>query len=155
MRDMNILINGEVLTLSINTNIIKQIGFNKEILQVEDGINSVSVTGNMVIVVTEDPDFRNGATNVNFVKPYNIKKNNINAYDWDGNYLWNISDIVGEINMVFSAGCVSSLSELSNHYGFDQRKYNADLEIFVCTAGGKLYVIDLKEKKVIQTLMAH
>lgn len=45
MRDINILINGEILTLSINTDIIKRIGFNKEILQLEDDIINISVTG--------------------------------------------------------------------------------------------------------------
>ena len=82
MRDINILINGEILTLSINTDIIKRVGFNKEILQSEDDIINISVTGNIVIIVTEDPDFRNGLSQVDFVKPYKIKKNNINAYDW-------------------------------------------------------------------------
>lgn len=152
MRDMHILINGEVLTLSINTNTIKRVGLNKEVLQLEDGIINISVTESIIIIVTEDPDFRNCLNQVDFVKPYNIKKNNINAYDWDGNYLWNISDIVGEVNMAFSGGCVSSISKLSNYYGFDQQKYNADSEIYVCTAGGRMYVIDLKEKKVVQIL---
>lgn len=155
MRDMHILISGEVLTLSINTDTIKQVGFNKEILQLENGIINISVTGSMIIIVTEDADSCNGSNRVDFVKPYNIKKNNINAYDWDGNHLWNISDIVGEINMAFSGGCVSSISKLSNHYGFDQLKYNADSEIYVCTAGGKMYVIDLKGEKVIQILPAY
>lgn len=45
MRDMHILISGEVLTLSINTNTIKQIGFSKEILQLENGVINISVTG--------------------------------------------------------------------------------------------------------------
>lgn len=155
MRDINILINGEILTLSINTDIIKRIGFNKEILQLEDDIINISVTGNIAIIVTEDPDFRNGLNQVDFVKPYKIKKNNINAYDWDGNYLWNISDIVGEIDMAFSGGCVSSINKLSNHYGFDQLKYSANSEIYTCVAGGKMYVIDLKGKKVIQILPAY
>lgn len=154
MRDMHILINGEVLTLSINTNTMKQVGFNKEILKLEDDIINISVTSNMVIIATEDPDFRNGLNQVDFVKACKIKKNNINAYDWDGNYLWNISDIVGEIDMAFFGGCVSSINKLSNHYGFDQLKYSADSEIYTCVAGGKMYVIDLKRKKVIQILPA-
>lgn len=155
MRDMNILINGEILTLSINTNTIKQVGFNKEILQLEDDIIDISVARNIVIIVTEDSDFRNCLNQVDFVKPYKIKKNNINAYDWDGNYLWNISDIVGEIDMAFSGGCVASTNKLSTHYGFDRLKYSADSEIYTCVAGGKMYVIDLKGKKVIQILPAY
>lgn len=155
MRNVFVLINGKLLTLSINSGIVKQMGFNKEILQSEDGIIGISVTESMVIVVTEDPDFRNGATHAEVVKPYKIKKNNINAYDWDGNHLWNISDIVGEINMTFYGGNVSTVSNLSNCYGFDQQKYNAESELYVCHAGGRLYVIDLKEKKVVQILPAH
>ena len=57
--------------------------------------------------------------------------------------------------MSFSGGCVSSINKLSNHYGFDQLKYRADSEIYACVAGGKMYVIDLKEKKVIQILPAY
>jgi len=154
MRDINILINGKVLTLAFNSGIVKQLVFNKDILQSEDRIISVSVAENQVIIVTEDPGFRNGATNVDSVKPYNIKENNINAYDWNGNYLWNISEIVGEINMTFFGGCVSSISALCEHLEFDKQKYSEDLEIYTCTAGGKTYVIDLKDKKVIQTLSA-
>ncbi|MBO5019531.1 MAG: hypothetical protein J6D52_02580, partial [Clostridia bacterium] len=114
MRDINVLINGEILTLSINTDITKRVGFNKEIIRLEDDIINISITRNIVIIVTEDPDFRNDLNQVDFVKPYKIKKNNINAYDWEGHYLWNISDIVGEIDMAFSGGCISSINKLSN-----------------------------------------
>lgn len=155
MRDINVLINGEILTLSINTDITKRVGFNKEIIRLEDDIINISITRNIVIIVTEDPDFRNDLNQVDFVKPYKIKKNNINAYDWEGHYLWNISDIVGEIDMAFSGGCISSINKLSNQYGFDQLKYNDDSEIYTCVAGGEMYIIDLKEKKVIQILQAY
>ena len=57
--------------------------------------------------------------------------------------------------MAFSGGCVSSINKLSNHYGFDQLKYSANSEIYTCVAGGKMYVIDLKGKKVIQILPAY
>ena len=53
-----------------------------------ENIIDVSVTKNFVIVTTKymNPDTNKALTN------------NIDGYDWDGNHLWNISDIIKEFN---------------------------------------------------------
>ncbi len=155
MRDIHILINGKILTLAVNIDDIKTLGCNVKKIEMKDSIISVSVADNIIIILSEDPEFRMGSKQIEFVKNSYIEKNNITAYDWDGNVLWNISDIIGEINMSFSGGCVTTLENLSTYFGFDKKMYDANSKLYACTAGGKNYIIDLDKKTVVQCLSAY
>ena len=74
-----------------------------------DPILGVVMTKEYLIVLTEDPDFRDGRTQAPIYVD-SVPVNNINAYHWDGTHAWNIADIVGDIRTYFR-GCAARANE--------------------------------------------
>ena len=143
---INVLIDQRVLTFDMDVSFLKKIYMKTHVLEPLDQIYEMSITKDLLILTTEDPAFRNE----------NLQEdrstNNIDAYDWNGNHVWNIADIVGDIKTPFFGGSVSSQELLKSHWGFDASKVKKHHELFSCTAGDYLYVIDLTDKKLIQKL---
>ena len=54
-----------------------------------DRIREICIAEEIILIRTEDQDFRNGSQNAPFVKD-NREENNVNAFDWQGNHLWNL-----------------------------------------------------------------
>ena len=67
---------------------------------VPDKICNIIICDAFLVLRTEDRDFRNGRSYASFVKD-NREVNNIDAFDWQGNHLWNIGEIVGDVKMAF------------------------------------------------------
>ena len=149
---VSVLINGNSLNLNTDLYNVKYLGWGNKTINFLDNILDISITKNLVIVTTEDPDFQNGAQIIPWVKDHEITNNNINAYDWNGNHIWNIAEIVGNIKMCFCAGHVNSVKDFKDYYGFMESKYNKEHDFFSCTTYAHLYVIDLTERKLVQRL---
>ena len=111
-----------------------------------DRIYEICVANEILIVRTEDRDFRNGLENVSFVKD-NRRENNINAYNWQGNHLWNIGDLVGDIKMPFSG--VTYISPEEAEEEFDIKLHNHLGTLFKCIAGGFTFIIDAHNKAML------
>ena len=116
-----------------------------------DRIYNISFTKNMVILLTASPKFRNTpAPNPEYVPDYSAY-NYVNAYDYNGNYLWNIAEIIGDVGTGICDGYVCSSKYLLED---SKEKYIEGHELFVCwDCYGMRYLIDLDEKRVLHKMM--
>ena len=104
------------------------------------------IVDQLIVIRTADRDFRNGA----LFAPDIIderRENNIIAYDWKGNYLWNIGDLVGDIKKPFRGFGYISHKEAEEEYGVKVK--NPSNILFECIAGGFAFIIDATEKKLL------
>ena len=101
--------------------------------------------------MTQDRDFRDGRRSCSIVKEKR-KINNIDAYDWDGNHLWNIADIVGDIKMAFYGGYVCTKETYQDYYGYDESKVPDSHDLYAASTDGRLYLIDLETRRITQVL---
>ncbi len=150
---VRVIIDNKALLLQLDISELKKMHINEGFLDSLDKICEISITKDLVIVTTEDPDFRSGATQVPTMKE-SRRENNITAYDWQGNRVWNIADIVGDIKMAFLGGSVCTIEALRNTVGFDEELVPEGHDLYTCVAGGFLFIIDLTDTKVLQTLHA-
>ena len=105
----------------------------------------VCISDGIMLVRTEDRDFRSGCQNVPFIKD-NREKNNIDAFDWQGTHLWNIGDIVGDIKMAFDGITYITSEEAQLEF---QVVAESSHELFRCIAGGFVFVIDATAHKLL------
>ena len=111
-----------------------------------DKVLDICITDDFLLVRTEDRDFRNGAQSAPWVKD-NREENNINAFDWQGNHLWNIGELVGDIKMQFDAITHITPIEAKREFGLRLKK-NAQ-SLFKCISGGFVFIIDAQSKKML------
>ena len=104
-------------------------------------ITEVSVTKDLIII-TRDQYFTKSHI-----------ADNIDAYDWNGNHLWNIKDIIGEICNLYCYGSVVGNYELIQFLkGMDKENlYIAGHDYYECVTDAHYLIIDLNEKKVVHT----
>lgn len=100
----------------------------------------------MIVIHTEDRDFRNGRQSAPFVKEYR-QINNVDAYDHDGNHLWNIGSIIGDIKIQIDGIYQITAKEARKEYGLKVSRKQRNL--FSCTAGGFLMIIDGTQQKLL------
>ena len=78
--------------------------------------------------------------------------NNVLAFNYEGKLVWNISEIVGELNFPFSNGFVATSEFVMNNITKDILECNH--EYYVCnTLEGCCFVIDITDKKVVYRKM--
>ena len=105
-----------------------------------ENIIDVSVTKDFIIVTTK---YLNQDTNEAIA-------NNINAYDWDGNHLWNISDIIKNNTLTFWGGTLMPKKIVNECDEFDDLKCQNVGELYRCISfDNHIFTIDLTNKKVI------
>ena len=75
------------------------------------------------------------------------EENNVNAYDWAGNHLWNIGELVGDIKMAFDGISHITPAEAKREFGIKVKR-NARC-LFRCVAGGFVFVIDAENRKML------
>lgn len=151
--EIKALIDHKVLTVSGDIKAVKQLSFLQNKIDSPDNICEISITSKLVIITTEHPDLRDGALQAPIWSDTPWMQNNINAYDWEGNHLWNISDIVGPLHLTFYGGSPACSKDVFKKYrGYLESAFEGTEghELFSCVAGGFLYVIDLETRKVLQ-----
>ena len=116
------------------------------ILEFKDKICKMIVTDDLLIIRTEDRDFRDGSQSASWIKD-NREINNVDAYDHNGNHLWNIGEIIGDIKMQIDAISHITAEQAIDDYGIAVGVNQNDL--FSCTAGGYLLIVDGKEQKLL------
>ena len=114
-----------------------------------DKICEICIFHNILVLRTEDRDFRNGFQHIPFLKD-DRSENNILAYDLHGNFLWNIGSIVGDIKMAFSSvSCVFN-ADAEKDFGITMP---GDTEILLkCIAGGFIFIVDALNNKMLYKL---
>ena len=147
-----ILINGK--RLSVNTmseNALKELnllGLNG--IKSLDHIISVNVTKDFIILYKEDRAFRDGTRkSVSYDETWDRRINNIEAYDWDGNLVWNIGDIVGNIHRPFWSGIVIAGKDFEKVYGSAIPEECLNHDLLCCAAYDMVYVVDLSNSTFI------
>lgn len=110
-------------------------------------ISSVSITDNIILVLNGDVDFC--STKIR-------SKNNINAFDRQGNLKWNISDIVGSLKVPFMGGRLWTRAKYQEFLDSDICKYSTKINhyidghlLYTCYTDPKGYIIDLVDNKVL------
>ncbi len=137
---LNVLINNKLLNISTDNFELKDLCLSPHILKFSENIYEISITKDYVIVSTE------------YAVQGKILPNNINAYDLEGNHLWNVADVVGEIGVPFYGGTVTTKEMIGEYSDFDKSKYSASSELFCCSANNHLYIVDLNSRKLVQVL---
>ena len=128
-------LNNELLSLELDAaDYLNGLHINCHPLKKKGHITEVTVGENIVIIKQD---------------AYYEGEDNINAYDWKGNHLWNIAEIVGG-KRKYSGGFMSSLQTWQNASGFDLTKYKMGHSLYTCISEGFAFVIDLEDKKVVQ-----
>ena len=109
------------------------------------GITEISITHDLFIITTADPIFQDN-------KPHKFEECStdlIKAYDWQGNLVWSIKDIIPNINAPLYGGFIVDQDHIMDILmGYDLQ-YNNYHDFYVCFIGGLRYIIDLQERKVI------
>lgn len=152
---IEILMNNKCFSFSLDTNNVLPKGFcvsNYKKININK-LSQISITEKNIITVKADLDF----TPTTVHTPLRTQ-NNIDAYDWDGNHLWNISEIVGALKIPFMGGylwtdsfyketltrdLLRDINEISN--------YIEGHILYSAITDRKGYVIDLDDRKVICT----
>ena len=117
-------------------------------LEFTDKIIKVSISDDILLILTEDRDFRNGALQAPILKD-NRAINNIDAYDWQGNHLWNIGELVGDIKMQFDGFHHISSKDVKKYFGIRCAPSNS---LYACISGGFVFIIDSKKQKLLHKI---
>lgn len=150
--NINALFDQKVLNISTDNFAFNKLCLHSHMIESSENIYEISITKDFVIITTEYAVQNKSDTIKNSTAINKIFTNNINAYDWDGNHLWNIADIVGDLNIPYFGGTVTTKDIMKNHFGFDELKYDDSCELFCCCACNHLYIIDLNCRKLVQVL---
>lgn len=150
--NIRILLDQKIMHISADNIAINNLCLCSHPIDPSGGVYEISATKDLVILTTEYAVQSNSDTVETSAAAYDIFTNNINAYDWNGRHLWNIADIVGDLNIPYFGGTVTTKDLLKSHFGFDESKYDDSSELFCCSAGNRLYVIDLNCQRLVQVL---
>lgn len=143
--------NDQARQVAFWTNEAKAIGLAGKRLTALDNICKISLARDMVILLTVSPTYRNGyVPNPDYIPDYSTY-NYVDAYDYEGNHLWNIAEIIGDAGSGICDGYVCSTEYLMKGC---EDTYIDGHELFVCwNEDGMRYLIDLDEKKVIHKMI--
>lgn len=114
-----------------------------------DKISDICICEEFLVLRTEDRDFRNGNNHAPFIKD-NREVNNIDMFDRNGNHVWNIGEVVGDIKMAFDGITHITSVEVEQEYGVS---CTSSLCLFKCIAGGITYIIDGRNRKCVCRVM--
>ena len=136
-----IQIDGKKLSFETESSELHQLNFlsHMHTIHTPDKILSILIIKDMIILLTEDRDFRNGALHTPIYKD-DRRINNINAYDWGGRHLWNIGDIVGDIKTPFTGATLTANDDSDD---------NKQKDLLICFAGDFRFVIDPVNNTVV------
>ena len=145
-----VITNGEKTWIEIATDGLYEIvcPSGKSIIML-DKISDICFCEELLVLRTEDRDSRNGSKYASFIKD-NREVNNIDVFDRDGNHLWNIGEVVGDIKMAFDGITHMTALEVEREYGVSCA---SDPCLFKCIAGGITYIIDGRNKKCLCRVM--
>lgn len=128
------------------------LSINGKVLQFEDSIYGLAISDSVVIVLAYEIE-TNGE-----IYADKVPRNNIRAYDYSGNYLWNIWDIIKEVALPEEADFPFGLLVIHSKDSIEKAKYplfdykglDKSHDYLCCSnSGGMRYIIDINEKVVL------
>lgn len=149
--EFNLLIGKKILKLELDSTEIKRILVSNNIITTDENIAMVAITKDMILIRTKLPKSAIGKP---FLTGEPIKQNTIDAYDFEGNHLWNISEIVGELHCYFQGACLHTKETGEKIRLVDKNKLIDGHEYLACFDDCKLYLIDLTDKRFLQEVFA-
>ena len=114
----------------------------------QDGIYEINITNDLIILTKNDRAYRKGFKLLREDDFGERSTNNIEAYDWDGNLIWNIGDIVGDVKKPFYGCSVVAKNMLCSKMADKIPESAATHDLLICHAGW-LFVIDLKTNELL------
>ncbi len=111
-----------------------------------DKICAICILHGMVIIRTEDRDFRDGRLFAPWTKD-DRSENNIIAYDWQGNQLWNIGEIVGDVKEAFLGISYAPQEMIQAEFSIDLPENTGPL--LRCNTSCRMYIVDVKNKTLL------
>ena len=147
------IINGVHREVTVHTVDLRQLHLFDTPITCLDRIDDISLANNMVILQMSSPAYRKNAwtTDPDYVPNYAVY-NYADAYDYKGNHLWNIAEILGDIGCGISGARICT----KNLLPADARDaYIEGHELLVCWSWyDRRYIIDLDDRKVIHEMFA-
>ena len=121
----------------------RRLALNGSYINFQNDITGVSIGSNIVFVLFDSRD--EGITHEELLR------NNVNAYDFNGNFLWSIGDVIDETRS-FERMSIHNASSLAKHDTSCQPVLIKDEHEYLVlyTYGDQRFVIDVTEKKQIQ-----
>lgn len=113
-----------------------------------DDICGINITNDLIILTKKDRVYRNGKKLLREDDFGERGVNNIEAYDWDGNLVWNIGDIVGDIKKPFFGCNVVTGEMIKDNSTIKISESSSTHDLLICNAGW-LFVIDLKTNELL------
>ncbi len=111
-----------------------------------DKICKICILPGMVVIRTEDRDFRDGRQTASWEKDERLE-NNIIAYDWQGNKLWNVGEIVGDTKAAFFGVCSISREMAQAEYSVELPEDTGLL--LSCNTHCRMYLVDAVNQKLL------
>lgn len=114
-----------------------------------DNIYGINITKDFIILTKKDRAYRNNNEKLLTDEAFGERRiNNIEAYDWDGNLIWNIGDIVGDIGKPFYGCNVVAKNMLSSKMADKMPESAESHDLLICHAGW-IFVIDLETRELL------
>lgn len=79
---------------------------------------------------------------------YYVGNDNVYAYDWEGNSLWNVADIVGKKNIKYNGCVIGSINSVDGNYYKEEMFEDTDF-VVGCVGDARSYIINPYTKKVL------
>ena len=128
--NLNVLIDGKLLSMTADSIPFKNLSFKANMLT---NVFEISITEDIVILTTE------------YSSEDKINANNIDAYDYNGNHLWNIADIVGDVGTAFWGAVLTTAKLL-------ELDLDCKGPLLSCTAfDNRTFIIDINSRKLLLT----
>ncbi len=113
-----------------------------------DDIYGINITNDLIILTKKDRAYRSGKKLLREDDFGERSVNNIEAYDWNGNLVWNIGDIVGDIKKPFFGCNVVTGEMIKDDSTIKISESYATHDLLICNAEW-LFVIDLKTNELL------
>jgi len=130
---ITILLDNEKKYFEVGKEILDEINISSSLLKLSHHISQISITKKFMVITTD------------WQYPCNI-----DVYDWDGNHLWNIGEVIKDSDSHYS-GCElitrSEAIKIATSCSEDDFKEGHEFLSAIC--GAFLYIIDLDEKRLI------
>lgn len=117
-------------------------------IELLDKICQICISDDVVLIRTEDRDFRNGCRCAQFIKDDRLE-NNVVAFDLQGNKLWNIGEIVGDVKMAFDSISYITSADAEREYGIKTKPTH---NLFKCICAGFIFIIDASDRELLLKL---
>ena len=117
-------------------------------IELLDKICQICISDDVVVIRTEDREFRNGCQCAPFVKDDRLE-NNVIAFDLQGNKLWNIGEIVGDVKMAFDSISYITSADAEREFGIKTEQTH---NLFKCICAGFIFIIDASNRELLLKL---